>query len=269
MVKKGSGAQPACSTPAATSASDERIYRSTDTSSARAVGAMSTLPRAPGAPIRQHAAQHLATLENARATTVSNALALTGRRRSPGRASCARPPTPQRAAGRRPRAARRTTVHAVARLQHHRQAAVVAGAGLGHHAVDHFPLQHEMLVADVVGRGHEVEQQRAGDVVRQIADHAQSGPNCAKSTVSASASTTVRRSASNCLRSRAARSRSISTTVRRSSRSSSGRVSADRPGPISTTASPRAGATARTMDSTTLSSVRKFWPSACAPGVET
>ena len=32
-----------------------------------------------------------------------------------------------------------------------------------------------MLVADVVGRGHEVEQQRAGDVVRQIADHAQSG----------------------------------------------------------------------------------------------
>ncbi|CFN82150.1 Uncharacterised protein [Bordetella pertussis] len=39
-------------------------------------------------------------------------------------------------------------------------------------------------------------------------------PNCAKSTVKASASTTVSRSAGYCRRRRAARSRSISTAVR-------------------------------------------------------
>ncbi|CFN82151.1 Uncharacterised protein [Bordetella pertussis] len=43
-------------------------------------------------------------------------------------------------------------------------------------------------------------------------------------------------------------------------RSSKGRVNADRPGPISTTRSSRAGPMARTIDSTTLSSVRKCWP---------
>jgi hypothetical protein len=36
--------------------------------------------------------------------------------------------------------------HVVAPLQHHRQAAIRLAARLGHHALDHFLLQHEMLV---------------------------------------------------------------------------------------------------------------------------
>src|SRR3546814_19736028 len=59
--------------------------------------------------------------------------------------------------------------HPIARLQHHRQAAVIRRAGVGNHAVDHFTLQHEMLVHDVIGIIEQMKQQWAGNVVGQVA----------------------------------------------------------------------------------------------------
>ncbi|CAN0623360.1 protein of unknown function [Burkholderia multivorans] len=64
-------------------------------------------------------------------------------------------------------------VHHVAVLQHHRQPGKRLRARLRDHPLDHFVLQHEMLVDDHVGERHQVKQQRARDVVRQVADDAQ------------------------------------------------------------------------------------------------
>ena len=46
-------------------------------------------------------------------------------------------------------------------------------AGAGHNAVNHLLLQHEVLVPHTLCHGNEMQQQRAGDVVGQIADDAQ------------------------------------------------------------------------------------------------
>ena len=73
--------------------------------------------------------------------------------------------------------------------------------------------------------------------------------SAAKSTSSTSASITSRPGVR---RSRAARSRSSSITVSRSQRSSSGQVSAPRPGPISTSAWPGRGSIASTIRSITV-----------------
>jgi hypothetical protein len=62
--------------------------------------------------------------------------------------------------------------HVVVVLQKHRQPPHVT-AGRSHDAVHHLLLQHEMLVFHAVGHGNQVQQQRAGDVVGQIADNAQ------------------------------------------------------------------------------------------------
>ena len=63
-----------------------------------------------------------------------------------------------------------------AALQHDRQAAIVGRGGFGNHALDDFFLQHESHVADVRGKRHQVEQQRGGNVVGQVADDAQVVP---------------------------------------------------------------------------------------------
>ncbi len=68
---------------------------------------------------------------------------------------------------------RQHVFHFVAPLQHHAQAAVGGGCRTRHHAVDHFLLQHEMLVGNAGREARQVEQDRRGDVVRQIAHHAQ------------------------------------------------------------------------------------------------
>ena len=64
----------------------------------------------------------------------------------------------------------------VAPLQHHREPAVVLAARARGHPVDHFLLQHEMLVGDVVARLEQVEQDRRRDVVGQVADDAKLRP---------------------------------------------------------------------------------------------
>ena len=64
-------------------------------------------------------------------------------------------------------------VHGVAPLQHHAQAAVVAAARRGDHAVDHFLLQHEVLVLHHRHMVEQVKQNRRGDVVGQVAHDAQ------------------------------------------------------------------------------------------------
>ncbi|MCY1543941.1 hypothetical protein D9M68_797820 [compost metagenome] len=62
-------------------------------------------------------------------------------------------------------------LHAAVVLDHDRQPAPVAAAGLGGQALHHFLLQHEVHVADQVRVVQQVEDQRGGDVVRQVAHH--------------------------------------------------------------------------------------------------
>ena len=66
---------------------------------------------------------------------------------------------------------RRSTRNAACSIT--RQPAVVGRAGRCRHAVDHFPLQHDVHVAQLRVVRREVEQQRRADVVRQVADDAQ------------------------------------------------------------------------------------------------
>ena len=68
--------------------------------------------------------------------------------------------------------------HGEALLQHDGQAAVIGGVRFGDHAHDHFFLKHEVHVAHAVGEAGKMEQQRRGNVVRQVADHAQRGAEC-------------------------------------------------------------------------------------------
>ena len=150
----------------------------------------------------------------------------------------------------------------VAPLQHHAQAAEALAAGHGDHAIDHFLLQHEVLVHHVLDVREQVEQDRRRDVVGQVADDpkpaAQRSARARRSRPSAHR--TRRPSSSLRWRRRAARSRSSSITVSRPQRATSGSVSAPSPGPISTSNSPRRGSIASTMASTMLSSARKCCP---------
>jgi hypothetical protein len=63
--------------------------------------------------------------------------------------------------------------HREAILQHHREAAVGFGAGLRHHPLDHFLLQHEDRVAHAIGEIGHPEEDRRRDVVGQVTDDAQ------------------------------------------------------------------------------------------------
>ena len=65
--------------------------------------------------------------------------------------------------------------HGVAPLQHDRQAAIGGIARIGHHAVDHLFLQHEVLVLHHIHLFQQMEQDGAGDVVGQVAHHTQLG----------------------------------------------------------------------------------------------
>ncbi|MCY1367601.1 hypothetical protein D9M69_545440 [compost metagenome] len=58
-------------------------------------------------------------------------------------------------------------------LNHDRQATPVATTRAGSQALDHFLLQHEVHIANQVRVVQQVKNQRRGDVVRQVADHAQ------------------------------------------------------------------------------------------------
>ena len=61
----------------------------------------------------------------------------------------------------------------VERLQQHREPAVVARRRPGDDAFDDFPLQHEVLVPHAGAEFEQPYQQRAGNVVRKVADDAQ------------------------------------------------------------------------------------------------
>ena len=63
--------------------------------------------------------------------------------------------------------------HRIANLKHHRQTPVVGRARFGDHARDDFLLQHEVLIDHAVCNRMQMKQQRRRDVVRQIADDAQ------------------------------------------------------------------------------------------------
>jgi CheY-like chemotaxis protein len=52
--------------------------------------------------------------------------------------------------------------------QHHAQAPAAAVQGLGHHAVDHLLLQHEMLVFNGRHMVEQMKQDRGGDVVGRL-----------------------------------------------------------------------------------------------------
>ena len=87
----------------------------------------------------------------------------------------------------------------------------------------------------------EVKQQRRGDVVGQVADDAQAGAERGEIELERIAFVDRRALAAETrARSRATMSRSISTTCSGATTRASGRVSAPRPGPISTMRSPRA-----------------------------
>ena len=140
---------------------------------------------------------------------------------------------------------------AEANLQHHRQPPVLGRRRRRRHALDDLLLQHDGDVAQIGIELREMKQQRRRDVVRQVADDAQVAAERWRSRTRAHRPRAARAApAGTRRRARAARSRSISMTVRRSTLSSSGRVSAPRPGPISTRRSPRFGAIASTMRST-------------------
>ncbi len=63
--------------------------------------------------------------------------------------------------------------HAAVVLHHDRQPPPIAAARAGGHALDHFFLQHEVHVANQRCVVQQVENQRRGDVVGQVADNAQ------------------------------------------------------------------------------------------------
>ncbi len=63
--------------------------------------------------------------------------------------------------------------HGAARLQHHGQPAVGLPPRAGGHPVHDLLLQHEVHIADAADLVEQVEQQRRGDVVGQVADDAQ------------------------------------------------------------------------------------------------
>ena len=65
--------------------------------------------------------------------------------------------------------------HLKTRLQHDAQAAIVGAVRGGHHAIDHLFLQHEVLVLHHVHMVEQVKQDGRGDVVGQVAHHAQLG----------------------------------------------------------------------------------------------
>ena len=151
-------------------------------------------------------------------------------------------------AGRKAPAARRTGAHVVAVLQHHRQAAVLLGARLGHHAHDHLLLQHEGHVLDLLGVGRPDGTGSASRCCRRVADHPQRravGHQAAEVELEASPSWIVSLSGEWAVLRRAIRSRSISTTCRWSRRAIRGSVIAPRPGPISTMRSPGWGGSPR------------------------
>ena len=55
-------------------------------------------------------------------------------------------------------------------MQHYTQAAVVIAFWRGHHAFDHFFLQHKVHLDDIVRHFRQLEQKRRGNIVRQVAD---------------------------------------------------------------------------------------------------
>ena len=63
--------------------------------------------------------------------------------------------------------------HVIAPLQHDRQAAICRRGWCGDHAVDHLLLKHEMLVLHHIDGIEQMEQNRRGDVVGQIANNSQ------------------------------------------------------------------------------------------------
>ena len=60
-------------------------------------------------------------------------------------------------------------------LHHDAEPPVRAGAGRGHHALDHFPLQHQVHVRNPGQRREEPEHERRRDVVGEVAGHSQPG----------------------------------------------------------------------------------------------
>ena len=64
-------------------------------------------------------------------------------------------------------------IHFAVVLHHHAEAAVVVLASTRSHAIDDFLLQHKVHVFHDVSKRHQMENQRRGDVVGQVANNTQ------------------------------------------------------------------------------------------------
>ena len=185
----------------------------------------------------------------------------------PRAARAARPRNPPRAAAGTRRGRRGTALPRTAGCgEHHRQAPIGLAAGRRDHAIDDLLLQHEMHVGDVRRALEQAEQERRRDVVRQVAADAQrrsAAVQCREIDVEhvGLVHDAARRPPSRSARSARIRSRSISmTSSALAALERAGKVSAPRPGPISTTRSPGFGSIAATIRARTPGSCRKCWP---------
>ena len=65
-------------------------------------------------------------------------------------------------------------------MQHHRQPAISVFPRFGRHPRHHFLLQHKVQIVEVFSLGQQMKQQGCGDVVGQVAGHAQPGAGAAQ-----------------------------------------------------------------------------------------
>ena len=147
--------------------------------------------------------------------------------------------------GRRRKGARRQSkqrLHGPVHLHRHRQDTIIARPRAGDDPIGHLALHHQHCPVQGGMAGGQLQQDRRSDVVGQVSDNRQAlarlSAAAAKSNPSTSACTTLTRSAGNCARKSAARSRSSSIAITCFARPARALVMAPRPGPISITVSP-------------------------------
>ena len=223
----------------------------TDSSCARAVGLDTQLQRSrlPRSILRSELRSVLRRCENAAATMRANCASSRATQRR-GRSGVSRT-TADSTLGTGSKRQRRHVeqfFQLETVLQHDGQPPVIAVAGRCDHAFDDFFLQHDVDVADRARAVREMKQQRRRDVVGQIADHAQALAQRGEIELAARRPCGVSGARANSLCAAPARGRDRSRShAVAPTAASRGRVSAPRPGPISTRRSPGAGSMAATI----------------------